>query len=192
MLKSLGWTQTGMERNRWFQKTKHNVVGKFADNRWVQSIAARKGSILILGMAFLLGRAMILDQLAPFAVAFFAVIYFLRKELLVGTGLFLIGGSLFSQAPEHTGYMVVAMLVVLLIQKGIERFQRSDISYAPLIVFAATFFVQLFAVLVRWQAFLVHLDDNGCRIGIELDLDAYLFAGSSRLYAYAQALQLEA
>ncbi len=147
MMKSLGWTQTGMERNRWFQKTKHNVVSKFADNRWVQSIAARKGSTLILGMAFLLGRAMILDQLAPFAVAFFAVIYFLRKELLVGTALFLIGGSLFSQAPGHTGYMIVAMLVVLLIQKGIERFQRSDISYAPLIVFAATFFVQLFAVL---------------------------------------------
>lgn len=39
------------------------------------------------------------------------------------------------------------MIVFLLIQRGVERFERSDISYAPVIVFASIFFVQLFSHL---------------------------------------------
>ncbi|WP_159888030.1 stage II sporulation protein E [Paenibacillus puerhi] len=121
------------------------------ENRLVQTIVARKWSILLLFMAFLLGRAMILDQLAPFGVAFFAVMYFLRREHLLWTGAFLAAGSLFSFEPMHTGYLLVEMLVFLLLQKGIERFQRSDISYAPAMVFATVFFVQLFSHLVSAQ-----------------------------------------
>jgi stage II sporulation protein E len=119
----------------------------FVENRMVQSLVAKKWSILLLMMGFLLGRAMILDELSPFAIAYFAAMYFLRKELLYWSGLFLAAGSLFSADPKHMGYQVSTMLVFLLIQKGVERFERSDISYAPVIVFAASFFVQLFAHL---------------------------------------------
>ncbi|WP_391563876.1 stage II sporulation protein E [Paenibacillus cremeus] len=132
-------------------RVKQGFVGALVGNRLVQSIVAKKWSILLLFMAFLLGRAMILDQLAPFAVAYFAVLYFLRREFIYWTGLFLVAGSLFSAAPQHTGYIVAEMLVFLLIQKGVERFERSDISYAPVIVFAATFFVQLFSHLAGEQ-----------------------------------------
>src|SRR4051794_11869611 len=111
MLKILNWTQMGFHQSRWLHNSKRSIASKLMENPWVQSVAIRKWSILLLVMAFLLGRAMILDQLAPFAVAFFAVIYFLRKDLLAGVGLFLISGSLFSAAPAHTGYMAVAMLV---------------------------------------------------------------------------------
>ncbi len=125
-----------------------SVKGVFVENRLVQAVVARKWSILLLFMAFLLGRAMILDQLAPFGVAFFLPsCIFLRRELLVWTAVFIAGGSLFSVEPMHTGYLIAEMVVFLLLQKGVERFQRSDISYAPAMVFATTFFVRLFSHL---------------------------------------------
>lgn len=131
----------------WMQRIRQSMFGMMAENRLVQSLVAKKWSLLLLMMAFLLGRAMILEQLAPFAVAFFAVMYFLRRELLFWSGLFLAAGSLFSAAPLNAGYLAAEMIVFLLIQKGVERFERSDISYAPLIVFASVFFVQLFSHL---------------------------------------------
>jgi stage II sporulation protein E len=170
MLKILSWTQTGFNQSRWLHNARRTAISKWMGNRWVQTVAVHKWSILLLAMAFLLGRAMILDQLAPFAVAFFAVIYFLRKDLLMVAGLFLIGGSLFSAAPAHTGYMAVAMLVFLLIQKGIEQFQRSDISFAPLIVFTSVFFVQLFSVLVAAKLSWYTLTMTGVESGLSLIL----------------------
>jgi stage II sporulation protein E len=132
----------------YMQKLNGRLHKWMAANRLVQSVVAKKWSILLLVMGFLLGRAMILEQLAPFAVAYFAVIYFLRRELLIWVGLFLTAGSLFSMMPSHTGYIVTEMVVFFLIQKGIEKFERTDISYAPMIVFASTCTVQLFSYAV--------------------------------------------
>ncbi|OXM82590.1 stage II sporulation protein E [Paenibacillus rigui] len=159
MLRKLGMNPVGAVWSRWSQKTKQGMDDVVVQNRLVQSVVAKKWSILLLLMSFLLGRAMILDQLAPFAVAFFAVMYFLRRDLLVWTGLFLVAGSLFSAAPQHTGYIAAEIIVILFIQKGIERFERSDISFAPVIVFTSTFFVQLFSHLVStdlsWYTFMM-------------------------------------
>ncbi|MDF2960577.1 MAG: stage sporulation protein [Paenibacillus sp.] len=159
MQKKLNFSHVGLTWNRWTQNAKRKTASVLVENRFVQSAVAKKWSILILLMAFLLGRAMILDQLAPFAIAFFAVMYFLRRELLVMTGLFLIAGSLFSAEPQYTGYVAAEILVFILIQKGVERFERSDISYAPVIVFISAFFVQLFAHLVStelsWYTFML-------------------------------------
>ncbi|MCZ8517582.1 stage II sporulation protein E [Paenibacillus filicis] len=148
MQKLNGMTSIGLG---WAGKAKNGMAGMVARNKFVQTIVAKRWSILLLMMAFLLGRAMILDQLSPFAVAFFAVMYFLRRELLYWSAIFLTAGSLFSTDPKHTGYLAVEMLVFLLIQKGVERFERSDISYAPVIVFSSTFLVQLFSLLVSAQ-----------------------------------------
>ncbi|NOU98308.1 stage II sporulation protein E [Paenibacillus sp. LMG 31456] len=149
----------GLSWNRWSQKAKQKTTNVLVENRLVQSVIAKKWSILLLIMAFLLGRAMILDQLAPFSIAFFAVVYFLRRELLFMTGCFLIAGSLLSGDPMHTSYMVSEVLVFILIQKGVERFERSDISYSPVIVFVAVFLVQLFSHLVStelsWYTFML-------------------------------------
>lgn len=141
------FSKMGMVWSGWKHRTGKSASRVIVENRLVQSLVAKRWSILLLVMAFLLGRAMILEQLAPFAVAFFAVMYFLRRELLFWSGLFLTGGSLFSVEPMNAGYLVASMFVFLLIQRGVERFERSDISYAPVIVFAATFFVQLFSHL---------------------------------------------
>lgn len=139
-------------------KLRVSTVQWLVRNRLVQALVARKWAFLLVGMAVLLGRAMILEQLAPFAVAYFAVIYFVRGDLLpwVGAGLF--AGSLFAAHPE-TGLIVTELIVFLLIQKGVEKFERSDISFAPVMVFLTTFLVQLFTSLVHaeltWYALMM-------------------------------------
>ncbi|TBL69030.1 stage II sporulation protein E [Paenibacillus thalictri] len=146
----------GMENlNTWssevLHKTNQRVQGVFVENRLVQALVAKKWSLLLLAMGFLLGKAMILEQLAPFAIAYFAVIYFLRRELLLWTGTFIAAGSFFSALPGHTGYLLAELVVFLLIQKGLEKFERTDISLAPMIVFASSFLVQLFAYAVATE-----------------------------------------
>ncbi|MFC0216114.1 stage II sporulation protein E [Paenibacillus chartarius] len=128
-------------------KLRAGAIQFLVQNRFVQALLARRWAFLLIAMAVLLGRAMILEELAPFAVAYFAVMYFVRRDLLpwIGAGLFL--GSLFAAQPQ-TGLIVTEIIVFLLIQKGVEKFERSDISLAPVMVFMTTFLVQLFANLV--------------------------------------------
>src|SRR4051794_30088685 len=97
-------------------------------NKLVQAWILKKGFILWMVMAFLLGRATILDDLYPFALAFFAVVYYTRKAWLIWMTLAIIAGSLTS--PQiHTGFIVTEMLVFILVQKGLEKYERADISY---------------------------------------------------------------
>jgi len=129
------------------QKAKSGSGSALMENRFVQSIVAKKWSFVLVVMAFLLGRAMILEQLAPFAIAFFAVAYFLRRDITRWVGLSLLLGSLFA-VEMKTGYILTEMIVFLLIQKGLEKYERSDLSYAPVIVFTSAFAVQLFGYVV--------------------------------------------
>jgi stage II sporulation protein E len=138
-----GWTSL-------YQKAKSSGSELTVQNRWVQAVIAKKWSILLILMAFLLGRALILQELAPFAIAYFAVIYFLRRDLLRFVALFLLLGSLFS-VEQNTGYIAAEVAVFFLIQKALEKYERSDISYAPLIVFVCTFVVQLFSFTVNTE-----------------------------------------
>jgi stage II sporulation protein E len=127
-------------------------------NRLVQIWILKKGFILWIVMAFLLGRATILEDLYPFAIAFFAVVYFTRKAWLIWVALAIFAGSLFS--PHiHTGYIVTEMLAFVLLQKGLEKYERADISYVPILSFVTVFLVQLFSYLVQasisWFALMI-------------------------------------
>ncbi|WP_090826655.1 stage II sporulation protein E [Paenibacillus sp. yr247] len=144
--RSLG-TEIGGEWSGFWQKATTGARSAAVENRFVQAFVAKKWTLLLIVMAFLLGRAMILEQLSPFALAFIAVIYFIRRDILHWVGIAAFAGSLLSLHP-NTGYLVTEIIVFLLIQKAFEKFERSDISLAPLLVFSSTFLVQLFAELV--------------------------------------------
>lgn len=113
----------------------------------LQFIAVKKWVLLLSLMGFLLGRAMILDELTPFAAAYFAVIVFMRRDSMLPVAAAIVLGSLFTPFP---GAIVVAaeLIIFYLIYKGLENFQRVDLSYAPLMVFVATFMVGLFQVVI--------------------------------------------
>lgn len=130
-----------------WQKAK--TIGKrtWMENRLIQTLAARKWAFVLTVMAFLLGRAMILEQLAPFALAYFAVIFFVRKDLIHWVGAALLAGSLFAFEIK-TGLLLAEMLVFWLVIKGLEKYERAEASYAPVVVFASAFSVQLAVCLI--------------------------------------------
>lgn len=126
--------------------------------RTIYFFAAKKWMLLLVFMGFLLGKAMILDELSPFALAFFAVITFMRRDYLPIVLVAIITGSLF--APYPVPLIVSAELFIFyFIHKGLESFEHAEISYAPLMVFVSTFCVNLFHVLIgssfTWYAFLM-------------------------------------
>ncbi|AOZ92805.1 stage II sporulation protein E [Paenibacillus crassostreae] len=110
-------------------------------------IATKKWMIVLAMMGFLLGKAMILDELSPFALAFFAVIAFMRRDYLPVVTVAIIAGSLF--APFPTPLLIVAEIIVFyLIHKGLQAFEHAELSYAPMMVFISTFCIQLFHGLI--------------------------------------------
>lgn len=116
-------------------------------NRFAQVLLAKKWNILLVIMAFLLGRAMILDQLTPFGIAYFAVIYYLRKELLHWVGVALVLGSIFS-VHQDIAVLGAGITLFLIIQKGMEKYDQSQISNSPIIVFVTTFVIEMISALI--------------------------------------------
>lgn len=130
------------------------IMNRLMRPKWIQSsfeaVATRKWSILLVGIAFLMGRAVILESLMSFAVAYFAVIYFLRRDLAFLTGLMTIAGSLFAINPAPL-WIALELLIVYLLFRGLQAFERVAISKVPLIVFVGVLLVQLFRAFIGNQ-----------------------------------------
>ncbi|MBT2290063.1 stage II sporulation protein E [Paenibacillus albidus] len=141
------WTRAGSKETS--QKETWGARFKMwsQNQRFLQLLAAKKWMILLSLMGFLLGRAMILDELSPFAAAFFAVVVFLRRDSILPVAVALVAGALFTPFP---GALVVAaeLVIFFLIYRGMESFQRIDLSYAPLMVFVSAFMVGLFQMVI--------------------------------------------
>ncbi|GGH39629.1 stage II sporulation protein E [Paenibacillus segetis] len=117
--------------------------------KWSLVFAANKWNGLLLFMGFLLGKATILGELSPFAAAFFAVLVFMRRDILFLAGASMIAGAIFAPVTGHHVIVIAAELIIFyLIYKGVASFDRADISYAPLMVFTSTFFVGLVGAII--------------------------------------------
>lgn len=129
-----------------------------AIRRPIELLSAKKWMILLTFMGFLLGRATILDELSPFAVAFFAVIAFMRRDYLVPVGTAIMAGSLLAPYPNLL-VIPAELLIFYLIMRGLETYERAELSYAPMMVFVSTFVVNLFSLLVgpsmTWFSFIM-------------------------------------
>ncbi|WP_435923264.1 stage II sporulation protein E [Paenibacillus sp. DYY-L-2] len=123
-----------------------------------KAFAANKWNGLFLIMSFLLGKATILDELSPFAAAFFAVMMFMRRDFAVTAGGVMIAGALMVSG-QHGLLIAAELLIYYLIHRGMESFERADVSYAPMIVFTSTFLALLFEAVIgpslSWYAFVV-------------------------------------
>lgn len=137
---------------------KRNRLNRLGLHWTLQMIIAHKWSILLTLMAFLLGKAMILDELSPFSIAYFAVIYFMRRDLLPWVTFSLLLGSIFAVHMD-TGFIFLQMALFYLFQRGLEKFERSELSYAPLIVFVSAFAAQFLSFIVSdklsWFTFML-------------------------------------
>src|SRR5699024_6198115 len=79
----------------------------------VKSLVLDKGWLLNF-VALLIGRAIILTNLSPFAVAFIAVIWLTYRQRLLPTMVFVAVGAL-SQSFEHGIFIVFAMFIFFIL-----------------------------------------------------------------------------
>lgn len=152
-----GW-KAGKERTKAWEDLSGRIKQWFSSRKAVQFVAARKWVMLLTAMGFLLGKAMILNELSPFAIAYFAVIAFMRKDYVIPVGIALLAGSFF--APFPVVLIVAAEIAIfLLLYKGLSTYDRAELSYAPAMVFMTTFLVKLFAVVIgpsfSWYAMMM-------------------------------------
>ncbi|MBP2002717.1 stage II sporulation protein E [Paenibacillus shirakamiensis] len=141
----------GMKKATTGDTSKKSRGLNWRERSWVMQtsrfVATNKWTALLTIMGFLLGKATILNELSPFAVAYFAVITFMRRDLMLPVFASIVLGALFAQH-HHFLSVVWELVIVFLMQKGLESFEKSEISYAPLMVFTSAFFVNLFSAVL--------------------------------------------
>lgn len=128
-------------------KMKASGKRKLFQNRIVQAVVSRRWTLVLMLVAFLLGRATILGELSPFALAFFAAVSYSRPGLMRVTALALLAGSLL--APNmQIGTVAAQIVIFFLLQKGLAKYEKSDVSQAPVLVFLSAVTVGLFSDIV--------------------------------------------
>lgn len=142
VLQRLGADASGAGE-RWKQAFKSRLL----QSRAVQAAVGKRWAFVLLAAAFLLGRANILGELAPFAIAFFAAISYTRRGLMQASAVALIAGSLLSPHMQ-VGAIAAQIVVFALLQRGLARYERSEMSHAPALVFLSAFTVSLFVDIV--------------------------------------------
>ncbi len=96
-----------------------------------QAIYFHRFTLMIIFMGFLLGRAVILEEMSPFAIAYFAVIYHMRRDRLFYVALMLIVGSLMTEIHISLS-MLLGFLVFVTLQRSMSRFfSKGELSYTP-------------------------------------------------------------
>lgn len=116
-------------------------AGRFV--RLGQALGGRKWVALTIGMGFLLGRAELVAQIAPFAAAFYGVVLYVRRDLAFWAAAALLVGSFWAADPSPA--VIAAELgVIYLLFRGLELYEKADLSHAPVVVFAASLVVRLF------------------------------------------------
>ncbi|MBD2848416.1 stage II sporulation protein E [Paenibacillus sp. IB182496] len=115
--------------------------------RGVQMVLAKRWTLLLMAVGLLLGRAVILESLTPFALAYFAVVYFMRKDSYRMVALSLVAGSWMAMTPAPL-WIALQLAVFFLLVKGLEAYERAEINYAPLLVFLTTLVVRLFGAVI--------------------------------------------
>ncbi|WP_232699031.1 stage II sporulation protein E [Brevibacillus daliensis] len=106
-----------------------------------------KWHILSLTMGFLLGRALILEQLSPFVIPFVIVMYFLRRDTILAASFGMLAGSFAHSVP--LGLQTLLSLVLSMVVCRIAgRWKRKDFSAVPFFVLGTSFFSHfLFSLL---------------------------------------------
>jgi stage II sporulation protein E len=98
---------------------------------WLYAVS-HQWSVLHLVMGFLLGRAIILQELSPFAIPFFAVMYFLKRNRLLLIMFSIMAGSAM-QSIEIASANFIGMAIVLVLLSGMEKRRRIELNYTPLL-----------------------------------------------------------
>ncbi|EIT84172.1 stage II sporulation protein E [Fictibacillus macauensis ZFHKF-1] len=131
----------------WLEKTQN--VSRGASKKLMHRVerVLLNWRLLLFAVGFLLGRAMILSEVTPFALPLIASVFILRKERIGIAFLALIAGAL-SHTPMNVFYIVLGVASYALFQKGVNLFAKKRIRWVPVAVFAASFTARLAVTVV--------------------------------------------
>ncbi len=106
--------------------------GRFRQKRWYHQLT-NMWNIPILIMGFLLGRAMILESISPFAIAYLIVIFHLARRQWPVVMVSLVLGAV-SLETAHAMQTMGFLFLLLMMQKIFQLFGKDQINFAPLVV----------------------------------------------------------
>ncbi|MBB6455259.1 stage II sporulation protein E [Salirhabdus euzebyi] len=122
--------------SKWRKKTGDTVKKKFIDQGWTLFIAG-----------FLLGRAVILTSVSPFAVAFFASIWMLRRNISFKTALAVLLGGL-TVSISHSLFLTGTILVFCLLAALFKKVSAQQ-KMVPLYVFLACIIARITGFFIQ-------------------------------------------
>ncbi|OZU89538.1 stage II sporulation protein E [Virgibacillus indicus] len=107
----------------------------------VRAIFLEKGWLFFI-VGFLLGRAVILSEVSPFAVAFLATMWFVHREMTVKSMLAVLIGAL-TYSVDHSIFLTLAMIVFIFLAGLFKNTNNQQVTI-PLFVFLSTVVPRLF------------------------------------------------
>lgn len=121
----------------------NNLLQKFGKRiaKQAKSLLFEKGWLYYI-VGFLLGRAVILSVVSPFAAAFLATIWFIHKDKAPKVMLAVMAGA-FSYSVMHGVFVALAMIVFIFLA-GIFKHAKKQQLLIPLFVFFSTVAPRLF------------------------------------------------
>jgi len=130
------WSMVGSESIPVAERNKGWTSWGRLTARLKQPIVRRLDLFLILLTGFLLGRALIVGGLTPFAVPFVAVVYHLRRDRLLWAIFSVLLGAVTHELGQPLK-LLVALMFFIVLHKLFERWQRGSSTYAPITVFSS-------------------------------------------------------
>ncbi len=114
-------------------KVQHSLSLRFVTlQHMLENLLFKKG-LLIMLIAFLLGRAFILEEIMPFTLPFFAAIFALKRDKSILAMITLVGGAT-TIGFEQAALVFTSILFFLLARVVINRFKISLVKALPYIV----------------------------------------------------------
>jgi stage II sporulation protein E len=135
----------------------------------VESILFQKGLLLMI-IGFLLGRALILEQIMPFAVPYFAAVFTMKRDKSILAMISLVAGAA-TIGFEKGGLVLATILFFLTIRLIVIRFSSSLVKVLPYIVFGSVLAGNLLITAVTTRDFaLYHLSMVAVEAGLSFIL----------------------
>ncbi|PTM54803.1 stage II sporulation protein E [Desmospora activa] len=125
--------------------------GQSMVTRWSRILG--QGSVPIAVMGFLLGRAMIMDTVSPFAIAYLGVVLHLcRRQWPLAMAALVAGAA--TLGATQAAWIAGSLIWLLLIHKGFQWVGKGQINYAPFTVLLTGVGAHLFQLqLAGWTSY---------------------------------------
>ncbi|WLD93475.1 stage II sporulation protein E [Alkalihalobacillus sp. AL-G] len=124
------------------EKLKRNVTLQTKETKLKVERVFLHWSVLLFCTGFLLGRALILSEISPFALPFFGAVLLLKSERAGVAAVALITGALTTF--DKTGLFVcIGLIVFFVLHSIITKLAKTNYKILPITVFAASFITRM-------------------------------------------------